>query len=341
MMMKTEEELRRLPWTMLYEPKTLDDMCLAEGLKAIVKNAIMSSRVFQFSLIGKPGIGKTTICNIIVNSCDCDYLIHPCSIDGSIDTVKTKILSFCEMLSSKPRKIVVLDEADQLSQAAQLSLRNIIVNHQDDCCFILTANEVSRIHSALLSRCPSYDIKFDPSEVVARCYKILTAENISFTKKEFLKFKEGAIKELLPDVRRIVESLQLMSSSGTLVYYDRKGNSEDCSAVLREYISRLLGPFSELRKWWISNDSEFGKDYPELGHKIFNFFDDNSEAMLLIADSLWRMSFELDREIQFSSMTLNLQNLLKSQKVTQVVLDRKLAEMADLKKDEYTVEEDK
>ena len=93
MKMRTEEN-KRLPWTMVHEPKTLDEMCLAEGLKNIVKNAMTSDRVFQFSLIGKPGIGKTTICNIIVNNCDCDYLIHPCSIDGSIDTVKTKILSF-------------------------------------------------------------------------------------------------------------------------------------------------------------------------------------------------------------------------------------------------------
>jgi hypothetical protein len=61
----------------------------------------------------------------------------------------------------------------------------------------------------------------------------------------------------------------------------------------------------------ISNEDKFSADYVKLAEELFNVFDTSTEAMMIIADTLWRMSFQLDKEIQFTSMIINLKNVLK------------------------------
>lgn len=304
---------KKLPWTMKYEPVTVDDMCLDDSTKTLVNNILSRPTMFNMSFIGKAGIGKTTLCRVIVHNCDCDYIIHPCSIDGSIDAIKTKILSFCQMLSTKQRKIVVLDETDQLSSAAQLSLRNIICEHQNDCCFLITANEISKVHQALISRCPSTSISFSKKDVILRCVDILKKEDIKFDKEELKKFVDHVVDSTFPDIRSIVEQLQIMSSSGELKYADQNSVIEN-QASLKAWLERLDQPISSARKWWIENEGEFNRDYPELAKSIFNHFDGWVEIMSMVAEALWRMSFQLDKEIQFTHMTIEIQKWLKEHK---------------------------
>ena len=63
--------------------------------------------------------------------------------------VKTTIKDFCDIIPKNQYKVVILDEADQLSQQAQMALRNIIVDSLDNCRFILTANYQDKIIDAL------------------------------------------------------------------------------------------------------------------------------------------------------------------------------------------------
>ena len=236
-----------IPWTLKYEPKMVDEMCLDENTKQMVSNIVNNPMMFNLSFIGKAGIGKTTICKVIINSCDCDYIIHPCSIDGSIDTIKSKILSFCQMMSSKPRKIVVLDETDQLSSAAQLSLRNIICEHQDDCSFLLTANDITKVHHALISRCPTATISFSKKDVVMRCVDILKSEKVEIDKHEFKSFVDHVIESTFPDIRSIIEQLQMMSASGSLKFLDQR-SIVDTEASLEGYLDKLDEPIAKIRK---------------------------------------------------------------------------------------------
>jgi hypothetical protein len=66
-----------------------------------------------------------------------------------------------------------------------------------------------------------------------------------------------------------------------------------------------------IREYLISNEDKFSADYVKLAEELFNVFDTSTEAMMIIADTLWRMSFQLDKEIQFTSMIINLKNVLK------------------------------
>ena len=65
------------------------------------------------------------------------------------------------------------------------------------------------------------------------------------------------------------------------------------------------------REYLISNEDKFSADYVKLAQELFDAFDDNAEIMVIIADALWRMSFQLDKEIQFIGMLINIKNALK------------------------------
>ena len=299
-----------IPWVLKYQPKIVDDMVLAEDISTVFKNVVKSGKLNNISLFGHPGVGKTTLAKILVDQLDCEYILQPCSVDGSIDMVKTTIKDFCDIIPKNQYKVVILDEADQLSQQAQMALRNIIVDSLDNCRFILTANYQDKIIDALKSRCTPIKLEFSTKDILKFCIGILNKENIKYTKQTVLDFYETIIVKKYPDIRTILEHLQMMSISGELKIL--KSNSIIIQNDVVKFIyDNLHKPIKEIREYLISNEDKFSADYVKLAEELFNVYDTNTEAMLIIAETLWKMSFQLDKEIQFTSMIIDLKNVIK------------------------------
>ena len=79
------------PWVLKYSPKSVDDMVLTKSLADLFNGIVKTKRLSNLAIFGSPGIGKTTLAKIIVDSLGCDYWVQPCSADGSIDMVKTSV----------------------------------------------------------------------------------------------------------------------------------------------------------------------------------------------------------------------------------------------------------
>lgn len=298
------------PWVDKYAPKTLDDMIMSDENRGIFSEIITTQKLSNFSLFGKPGIGKTTLAQVIVNSIGCEYIKQSCSIDGSIDMVKSAIKDFCDIVPREKYKVVILDEADQLSQQAQMALRNIIAESIDNCRFILTANYRDKVIDALTSRCPPINIEISQKDILVHCIKILKAEKVAFSKESLESFLKVVIVRKYPDIRAIIESLQMMSLSGTLkvIGADDSQISNDVVKFIYENIKDF--PVNKMREYLITNEDKFSADYVTLAQNLFNAYENNAEAMAIIADALWRMSFQLDKEIQFTGMIISLKKTL-------------------------------
>lgn len=305
----------KLPWVLKYSPKTVDDLVLTDELKDLFKGYIEKKTLSNITFYGEPGIGKSTLAKILVDELGIqDVLFQSCSIDGSIDMVKTKIQSFCQIVTPPGKlKIVILDEADSLTQTggqnagAQMALRNIILEAQEDTRFILTCNYIDRIIPALQSRCTPIKIEFSIKDIATRVLYILKKEKIKFTKETINDFINLVIKKRYPDIRSIISELELSCQTGELKILNSATN-----VVTDEILNFILQNknIRDIRTFLIHNEEQFSGDYFALASKLFDYYmekeDTDLNIPLLISDYMYKMSIVPDKEIMFTSLIIEL-----------------------------------
>ena len=157
-----------LPWIEKYRPYDLKDICSQRSIISTLKNLISCNRLPHLLFYGPPGSGKTSaiICcaNILYGEYSNAYIIHlNASDERGIDVVRQRIKDFCNasILFHTPKiKLVILDEADSMTEDAQMALREIVVKNTKKVRFCLICNYVSKIIPQLKSRFSSF--RFNP-----------------------------------------------------------------------------------------------------------------------------------------------------------------------------------
>ena len=101
------------------------------------------------------------------------------SDDRGIDVVREQIKNFAETrtLFSKGYKLIILDEADMMTTAAQAALRRVIEQYTKNVRFCIICNYVNKITPAIQSRCTRF--RFSPlpvKEVERRLQGVIEAE---------------------------------------------------------------------------------------------------------------------------------------------------------------------
>lgn len=131
--------------------------------------------------------------------------------------VRSKIKEFAQLKVKLPpdaHKIVILDEADSLTSAAQQALRMIISDFSDSTRFVFACNDSSRIIEPIQSRCVILRFsKLSDEEVLGRLIKIAKIEGVTYDDKglEMILFSaEG-------DMRTAINNLQATSVGGKIV----------------------------------------------------------------------------------------------------------------------------
>lgn len=286
-------------WIEKYRPSTLDDIVISDEHKHTLSASKDAGSIPNILLVGKPGIGKTSLAKILVKDVlKCQYMYINASDENGIDTVRTKITSFSQARSLDGNvKVIILDEVDGLTLDAQRALRNTMEEYSEFVRFILTANYEHKVIPALQSRCQSFDMTPTFDGYVNRCIHVLTQENVNHD--DITEFA----KAYYPDLRKAINELQKKSSSGTF-----SGNT---TAVSDRFVSSLYklvrqGEVLKLRKHVVEAESTFGGDYPSLLKMLFDEIEQSSiqattksESLLIVGEHLYRAAFVLDQEINF------------------------------------------
>ena len=151
-------------WNEALRPTQPDHIVGNDGLVRDMKAWAESVPPSALLFVGPPGTGKSSAANVLVHlllpgdaNNEMNVLWTNASDDRGIEFVRSQIKMFARMSGiGTKRKLIVLDEADGLTPAAQDSLRGIMEQYADVCTFILTANYADKIREAIKSRCNIY-----------------------------------------------------------------------------------------------------------------------------------------------------------------------------------------
>ena len=176
-------------WVEKYRPSTLDDIVGQKvslgSLEAfILKPSDMPHLLFS----GSPGIGKTTaavcLCKSILGDSWRDNTLElNASDERGIGMVRERIKTFSKFIGigDIPFKIIILDEADEMTSDAQTALRRIIEDTAKYCRFIIIANNISKIITPIQSRCAVFRFTTVPKDaIIKRLVKIAKGEKAKF-----------------------------------------------------------------------------------------------------------------------------------------------------------------
>jgi len=289
----------------IYRPVVLDNYVGNANLKASIAKQLAQNDIQNYLFYGPAGTGKTTLAKLIVHNLDCESLYINASDERGIETIRDKVSSFASVMSFKPIKVVILDEADFLTIQAQASLRNVIETFSRTTRFILTCNFVERIIDPLQSRCQVF-------KVVPPTKKEVALHLASVCDKESISYEPTAIGKVVnkfyPDLRKMLNTIQSSTINGKLELDDSLLVSTSYMLAILEELKAKKPSFIKIRQ--IIADANVD-DFEEL----FRFLYDESSQYLpnkegtvamLVNEHQYKANFRIDKEINTMSLIQNL-----------------------------------
>jgi replication factor C small subunit len=307
-------------WAEKYRPKTLNDIVnqreIVERLKSFVKSRNVPHCIFA----GPPGTGKTTAALCLSRDLYGDaYREHTMELNASdergIDVVRETVKTFARMKSigEIPFKIMILDEADNMTSDAQQALRRTMERYTGTCRFVMCANYSGRIIEPIQSRCAPFRFTYLPREEhdchlnqIAKDEKVkVSAEGLD------------AIFEVCGgDLRKAINTLQAAASLGkpidAKVVYSITGKAHPAD-VQKMIKTAMDGNFFEARKQlreMIQKYGVAGSDVIRQIHSEIFRAEIPEEWKIKLAGIVGEVDYRLvegsDEEIQLSALLAKL-----------------------------------
>ena len=306
-------------WVEKYRPMKLSEVVnqteIISSLEDLIKDPTDMPHL-MFS--GSAGVGKTTTALCVARQILGEYynertiLGLNASDERGIGMVREKVKKFSTSTTfdEVPFKIIILDEADEMTGDAQTALRRIIEDTAKYCRFIFIANNVSKIIDPIQSRCATFKFTSVPEEdVIGRLEEIAKKEKVKTDKKglkAIYDYSEG-------DMRHAINLMQATASIGDITEENVKSSAgltktSDVDEVLK---MALGGKVLEAREKMIELIKVYGMSESDflkyINSAVFKSKHEKlADILEIIAKYDYRILVGANSEIQLSAMLAEL-----------------------------------
>ncbi|KAL8807757.1 MAG: hypothetical protein Q9223_002942 [Gallowayella weberi] len=246
------EGLNMQPWVEKYRPKNLKDVTAQDHTITVLERTLQASNLPHMLFYGPPGTGKTSTILALAKELYGPEMFKSrvlelnASDERGISIVREKVKDFARMQLSNPPlhyknkypcppyKIVILDEADSMTQDAQSALRRTMESYSKITRFCLICNYVTRIIDPLASRCSKFRFKsLDQGDARKRLEEIAEIETVKMERgvaDALIKCSEGDLRKaitFLQSAARLVGAVKIPQTRATDHSKRRKMTEDD------------------------------------------------------------------------------------------------------------------
>lgn len=300
-------------WYEKYRPHSLEDMELPESVYNRLTEYITDQDIPNLLFYGPAGGGKTTVAQILLDKIPNQSLKLNASNDRSMEVMRDQVIRFSH---SQPMpgtiKIVFMDEADGLLKGSQDLLRGAIEKVSDHCRFIFAANYPNKLSDPILSRFQKIRFKgVEKGTLLKHLSKILISEKVKFSVKDL-----HTIFDLyFPDIRTIINSLQLCSVGGVLDLVHLQ-EMEDAVAFMEVSAALTAGNLRKIREL-VAGQHDFQGYYKLLFDEFIYTIPEEvrPSVAVTIAEAMYKDAIVVDKEINFAAMVIEVMHILGVAKI--------------------------
>ncbi len=288
-------------------PETLNDLIGQEhltGKGSILRNAIESGRIPSMILWGPPGVGKTTIANIIAHNLQVPYFQL-----SAISSGVKEIREIIEAATQKSGAVLFIDEIHRFNKGQQDALLGAVEKGIITLIGATTENPSFEVNSALLSRCQVYVLKaLNETDLIKLLAQTIAKDSIIAQYNIVLKETEALIRISGGDARKLLNLLELVSETinnsnkktgvensitdlavmdiaqNKIALYDKQG--EQHYDIISAFIKSMRGSDPNGAMYWLARMIEGGEDVKFIARRMLIFASEdignaNPNALLL------------------------------------------------------------